>query len=683
MPLIKRRLPLELLAVVGLQVLLLWPLLTTPYMGDDGLNASFSGGMATTHQSFTELTWNVAEGWIVQQGRWFPASFYLGYGQFALVHSMVGYKLLLLLWVVLSTVCVMALVRRLGGGPAVAALVAIGATLTVQFRFYNDPVISYTGLMQSVLAMMALSALLFDVWLRDRRWWALVLSLVLIVLAASTYESAPLLCGMHLVVAIAERHNLRRGMLASLPALATGAAMLVLSLVLRARATAPSPAYEANADLSVFIPAFGKQLLGTLPLSYAAFNPGSVFLFRGDAFVKSMGPASIIAGVLVALVVFWLVREAWNWSFTAPWTPWLAMGLGIVLILAPAAPIALARRYQAELVPGISYLPVYLQGFGLALVAAGLLGLLRRSLRRTGAVMVVASVVLALGAGSVAAVTHRANTLVRDGMQPTRDVQLNLRHAVEAGLFADASSPRTLVTLDAAPYWLTPEFVATYRPVLFPAGARVPDPGAIDTKDAAGDWYVQPGQFEAWAGPIAGGAPAKLFLAKGSGHTRVALLGGERPGALVHPDPEADRMVTLPRGVLAHDVAVVPVADESAPTLYGFAGCSGPDPGSLNVPCGRLGAVAVVNPTGEPLRVDVRATVSTSGPRPAAVQLSWPDGTRSLRVGLTAKPVSMSLNLPARGATVIRVQTSARPVPATLDPRRWSVVLGGASVTAD
>jgi hypothetical protein len=43
-----------------------------------------------------------------------------------------------------------------------------------------------------------------------------------------------------------------------------------------------------------------------------------------------------------------------------------------MLLLAPAVPIAVAARYQVELVPGLAYIPVFIEGFGVALVVTAL-----------------------------------------------------------------------------------------------------------------------------------------------------------------------------------------------------------------------------------------------------------------------------------------------------------------------
>ena len=240
------------------------------------------------------------EAWLTTNGRWFGVGVLQGTLVFQFVHGLLAYKALLLVLVLLSTASVYALVLRLGASRPGAALIALGATLTFQFRLYHDPILSYVGLQQLVLIEMTLSALTFDIWLRQRRRWALGVSLLLIAIASSTYDSAPLLCGLHLVVALAWRRKLVPGVLAALPALAMGTAFLALSFGLRVRYPTMD-GYEAEFSAGKIAGTLGNQLSGTLPLSYVGFNPGDRFMYRGHTLLETMGVGSILAGVLVAI----------------------------------------------------------------------------------------------------------------------------------------------------------------------------------------------------------------------------------------------------------------------------------------------------------------------------------------------------------------------------------------------
>lgn len=662
----------EVLAAILVQILALLPVLRTPYLFDDAFNSTFSGAMELQGKGLVGLTWEIAKPWLYEQGRFFPLAGLQSYGEFHFIHSLVGYKLVLIGWVVVSTVAVVALVRRLGASPALAALVAVGATLTMQMRYYHDPLYAYAGLQQAVLAYMALSALLFHVWLRGRSWWALAGSLLLIAVATLTYESAPLLCSIHLVVAIAERRSLPRGVLAALPPLGVGFAFLCMSLYLRSQASAPSAAYEAVLEPAKILPALGNQLLGTVPLSYVGLNPGDGFLYRGDLILGSMGAGSILVGAALAVVTWWLVRRAAAEEVRSPWTPWLALGLGAMLMLAPAAPISLAGRYQLELVAGLAYLPVYIQGFGLAMIAVGVLMLLRR--RAPARAIAVAAILLGVFAGTVGAVTHRANTVLADNLQGDKETRRVLEAAVAGGLFEGAKRDARLIVGPTSPPWFTPSFIAQYGDQRFLEVVPAADPLAIDLKDPANAdaWFWAPAPTHAIGGRVDGSGPTKVFLAGGTGTGRLLVADTEPPVTRVVADQDDDQMVTLPDGVPPQRVGVLPAPAEGVSSVPAFGGCGGLEGQGAEAFhwCGRTGAIAVPNSASRPRPMTVTFRVATGGTRLQRIVVTWPGGRKVVRAASTPRAVQVRLTVPAEDVAVIRLRTAAPRLRFPGDPRR-------------
>lgn len=666
----------EVLAALVVQVLALLPVLRTPYRYDDTFNSAFAGGAELQGDPWVAATWEIVERWLHEQGRFFPLSGFQTYGQFVYVQSLTAYKVLLIVWVVVATVAVVALVRRLGASPALAALVAVGATLTMQIRNYHDPLIAYAGLQQAVLAYMALSGLLFHVWLRDGRRWALAGSLALIALATLTYESAPLLCGVHLVVAVAERRSAVRGLVAAMPALGVGAAFLVFSLYLRSRASAPVDAYTAVIDLPVNLRTLGNQVLGAVPLSYVGLNPGDTFVFRGEL-LKSMGVGSILVGVVLAVLVWWLVTRAAAEATRRPWAASLALALGVVLVLAPAAPIALAGRYQGELVAGVAYLPVFIEGFGVALIAVAVLMFVRGRVGKSG--VAVGAVILGVAAGSVAAITHRANTVMADSFAGEKRAASTLRTALARGVVDEAPDGVQVFAGPMPPAWLVPGYFTMYgqaRP-----GAVTPVAGVADARAAAlargePSWYFESGLNHVLAGPLGGGARAQLFLAGDTGTSHVLLDATGAGSGRVLADQSGDRVVGLPPASVIEKVAFAALPPGAPFPLVGFAGCTGPDPSLLGgLWCSRQGAVGVANPGAAAVQVRLVFGISTSEEDGAPVRVRWPGGARSLRAGATPVRVSLPLEIPAQGAAVVQIRTTAKQVPESLDPRRWAVLL--------
>lgn len=656
--------------MLAVQVAFLWPLLRTPYLFDDEINSSFRGGGGYERVTFLHHVWTIAHGWI-DQGRWFPVSFFQGYAQFQYLPGLFSYKVLLLALVVVSTVSVVALLRRLGLSPTSAALVALGATLTIQFRLYNDPVLAYTGLQQSVLTELALSVLLFHVWLRDARRSALIGSVVLIALAASTYESAPLLCAMHLIVAIVERRRVRAGFRAAAVPLGTAAAFLALSMVLRSQAVAVAPGYQANLAPATVLRTFGDQLLGTVPLSYVGLNPGGRFVSREDLILRSIGLPSIVIGLAVMLVSWWLFHRGSREPIADRAERWQAVTLGTVLIVAPAAPIALARRYQAELAPGIAYLPVFLQGFGLALVITSLavpwlVGSRQRRVLAAGAALM-------LGLG--AAFAHRANVVVVDMTQPAKHVREAARTALDRGALDRMPEGTRMVASPGSPLWVQPAWIYQHAKI------RVASIGPGTVGRNSGDWWLGTGPDYVATGPLSGqSGPSTVTLTQG-GSRRIVLSAGVSPWA---GQAAPGSTTTLPSGALPDLVDVAPL-DQRRPALYGFAGCGGTEGGSGPAGfhwCDRRGALAVVNPTREDQHLTGAFSVQTAGPQGARVSIVLGKQRRTLNVGAVPVPVRIPIDIPARGTLTIMFATDGQRVVAPGDPRSLFLRLSSLSLDA-
>jgi hypothetical protein len=104
----------------------------------------------------------------------------------------------------------------------------------------HDPLVSYVGLVQTVVIYASGTILMFLAWLRRGGNWRLAVVLLLTVCAYVTYQDAYLLAIILVPVAWYERRcSWRRAAILALPALIVGAAFIILALI-RSRGIRPA-----------------------------------------------------------------------------------------------------------------------------------------------------------------------------------------------------------------------------------------------------------------------------------------------------------------------------------------------------------------------------------------------------------------------------------------------------------
>jgi hypothetical protein len=342
----------ELLIVMALQALVLWPMLRTPYMFDDQVNSTrFRGSVDRTEHGILKYYWDLAHGWLTN-GRFL----FLNHMQEAVLPSesrdALVYKLLLMLLVLISTWCVATLIHRLGTPRSWAALLALFATFGFQFRIWQDPILGYYGLQQTLLAEVAISALLFHIYLRSGRRITLAASLLFLAFASFTYEYAPLLGAIHVLIAIAESRSSLRGVRRAAPAIVVSVGFILLH-TLKYRFGSGNPTVHAVFNIRAIMSTLGEQLSGTLPLSYVATNPHNVFQYRSVQMLDNIGVMPVLTALAFAAAAYWFIgsslKSAWRPPWVSPYSKVLVIGIAALLIFIPAGSIAITGKYQTLL----------------------------------------------------------------------------------------------------------------------------------------------------------------------------------------------------------------------------------------------------------------------------------------------------------------------------------------------
>lgn len=349
----------------------MWPVFSSAFTADDVPNSQRTAFLAASGQSAWDYAMESTRIWVRDQGRFFPVSAIENVYMFDLIHDRALYKVLqvaiVLVVVALCGVFVAMLTRQPWSGVATAVLILP----TLQIRHWFDAIIGFGVLLPSLAAKVLLTWILLLVGLRAKgpsvRYGSFVLAGALWTAALLQYEIVYLLAPLCLVIIWADTGTARltkvvAGMSVLLPTLLLG--LYVASL--RSEAT-PSAAYAVRTAVDRVVPTLVDQLLGPVPFNvthYGTNGATGIGASLGDSDVWTV--LAVVLGAGLVIVAF---RRCGNVSRRHT----LALGtLGLGLGVLPALPIAVSAGRQDELVRGLAYLPVFLQGLGLGILACAL-----------------------------------------------------------------------------------------------------------------------------------------------------------------------------------------------------------------------------------------------------------------------------------------------------------------------
>ena len=450
----RRQSTLGFVAAMSLVALSLLPMLVSGFFGDDEANSLMTAKLlAMKGQSLVGLMMQEIIGWMTSVGRFFPLSEYARILFLAVDGNPVTYKIILMALVLLDAALLYALLKRMvgqGGLPTVAVL-AFSATL--QFRFYHEPILSFSGLLPIITAMVLAALLSFVRYLdsRDRR--LLLVSVAWFATSLLMYEVALPMCLVFVLLAAVypARATFAQTMRASWMHLVAAGGAVGIVLVLRygfhfVPTTADKVSgYQLNFSPVPVVLTVIKQMVAAVPLIPwgARMVASSLGLANRQLFgspltylrvdpILSLVIATVFFGVGLLVLRPFLTRR----DHAAPpaFRAMVIVGLGFLVL--PNILISLAARHQLGVGWGQGYLPVYMSSIGVAILIATALDWVARS-RVPRLAAAILPVVLALGFGLVGAINFDNNRLAVEALNRGDFYSARVAaNAVSAGLLA-------------------------------------------------------------------------------------------------------------------------------------------------------------------------------------------------------------------------------------------------------
>ena len=311
-------------------------------------------------------------------GRINVLSFY--YYFFFYIDNVSVYKALIILTILIDQLIFRKVLLEFGVPLPGARLGMLLIPMLLQTRAYQDPVSGFYGLMQVLTAEMLLCAYFTSRWLRSGKKRELVRGLLFFTAGLLTYEVCfPFLLMICLLIWI-RRKNFLKAVRDSLPF--AGAALLMLEGVVLVRAKYVTDSTYAGVafslDPSMILRAGFRQLTAALPLSFysagyqasvmtKAYPAAEIMRYDFGGFLSAVS----LTDVLILAAALWIlhrIRGQASGIETAGWKGSELALLGLSFAVLPCVTVAMSQRYQGQLMPGLGYLPVYIQYFGIAVL---------------------------------------------------------------------------------------------------------------------------------------------------------------------------------------------------------------------------------------------------------------------------------------------------------------------------
>jgi hypothetical protein len=352
---------------LALSFIVVSPALWCGLFGDDIFNALTPELVQSTYGSLYRLIVDTALGWAAI-GRLYPISIAVGYTvwnytyydpAYAKISSVIGY--LVCLGVTAD------FMRRFTTSARAALIFILISALCVQFRVWFDAILCFPLLVPLTLTLVMLQASLLHSYLTLGSQWYLYFALAVFAVGLLTYELAIVALPIDLIILWVARTSHKQ----KLSIMAAIAGLFLVYLLLQNAVRVPGAyVYDGTAislDTTKFMRALAINLFAAFPLTYLMLNPELVLRDRSLVDLLTILAISAALGALFYLV--W--RKVTGLRQTSFINIAAMLSIGALLILVPAAMLALSVRYQNLVTKfGDVYIQALFEEIGLGVLAA-------------------------------------------------------------------------------------------------------------------------------------------------------------------------------------------------------------------------------------------------------------------------------------------------------------------------
>ena len=455
-------------------LIILWPILNSPFSGDDTFDSMLPMQLTYSGQSSWSYINSYVSNWSAKEGRFFPVAATVGLFSHVFFPGRVEYKIAQVLIVLLALFVFALFVSKLFKNIYAGLLAVLILNTCLQMHVQYDPLFQFSLQQPFLMTVISGSLLFFICGVRSSNNWKLIFSAILYLLALLTYESALLIWPIFVLLIFMERPRkfIKIALISATPALVVG-----LNLVrLRSKVTTTSAGYTSNFEAARLVKTFVKQAIGSLPMSYSELRTPPFLQSFPEHLHFSSFWWLVSVGISVLLVVLVLPRVG---SLGHRTNIGLVL-VGLVLWFVPALVVAQTVRWQNELVLGNAYITWFQGSFGVTLIAIGILLEGKTLLSKFPKIASIAGLSMCaciIGVATSSVVTNNARAVAQfnPGYLWPRET---FESAIESGVF-DEIGPKDSVLALGAEWWLNAPFVSWW------GGPRIEQ---MDSQRAEAQW---------------------------------------------------------------------------------------------------------------------------------------------------------------------------------------------------
>lgn len=431
-----------LIIVLLLDLYSLKPMLNSGYYFDDTLNSQTQAYLDFSGLKVSQLNQKIIGDWLYS-GRILPGAMY-GYLPWLFI-PLIKYKIILVSFHIIIMLTLSLFLYLLTKSSPFSLLFLLATPIFFQFRHSPDAVTSFGILLPLIAVKLSISLLFLQKYLNEKRKFFLIISLLFyLLMLLMFYEIAYLFFPLIIYLIYLKTKSLKKSIKISLPYIIFSLCFIALYFFISVRAPNHYSGSTINFDLKLIIPAFLKQISGSLPLSYYFFTQKAGFF----PFINKLDYLVSAAYFLFGFILL---------SKTKIKNPFPIMVVGLFIAIIPALPIAFSLRYQREVAWGVGYLPVYIQYFGICLFLLGIVKFfINQAKNKVIRILMIGLFSLALAVSAF--INLQINKIVVEdlnaGFKYPRDL---VEKALENDLLSDVKTGSTIISLNAG-FWDTDSF---------------------------------------------------------------------------------------------------------------------------------------------------------------------------------------------------------------------------------
>jgi len=454
--------------VIILSAVSIYPLINSPYLSDDVINSFIKGALLLKNQSIWQFIFEYIKLWLGYTGRFYPLSYYSAF-LFLFLNNLYYYKVIVFIVVLSNLFTFSYFIKITTKSYHLAALSFFIPTIFFQFRFYHDPILSFSFLLPLIFLYLFVSLIFLVLYLQKEKKIFLILSLLVYTISLFTYEiSYPFFLIYFPVVYYfsKKRPRLKNIKLASLFILPVGFTSLITLFIARGyykvlfSGGLKTGTYVPHFRFSAYFLTLAKQIFAAFPLSYYVVDPNKIF----EPSIKYLNKVSLswVFIALVGLSIFFCI------SFRIPkeisdssgnFSAKSFMIIGLMLLILPSVLISFSTKYQQEVFWGVAYIPVYISYFGMSLISIGFIYLLYQKFRVDHKYLFsISATLIAIFLLVVASVNYGNNVRVVELLNLSwKYPRENIEAAMQRGLFKSVLNGSYLI-VDSARAYEAPAF---------------------------------------------------------------------------------------------------------------------------------------------------------------------------------------------------------------------------------